>query len=1047
MGKIDIDLDWVGSGESKPGSGSIEIGIRQEAMEQALGKLATMPGPEENRDQDERVRSRPRALDVMPYRRHDAILVSARRGDGKTTFLTDVLRLIQEGKSAYAPYVLKANDDDKVAALYSLGIVDPTLIETKQNIVVIVIEKIKVAVDQAYRRNESAKKGSYEDFNGTLRELAAGLTLLDGIGDGALYGKDWADADYVLDRGLDKARSAGGFERAFHHYVRAACTFIGVDAFVLAIDDVDTSFDKGWPVLEALRKYFATPHLKLILAGDLRLYNLLVRQQQWKQITRDFFDVEQRVFDIEQKVGGSSSYADQLVRMVDVLQDQYLVKIVRPENRIELPPLLHFADRPGIVFRASRSDPGSEVSEQQLTRRYCRHVLAIRAARDHALIRATLLRLPLRSGLQVITGAWDIVRANRSPSSAELARANNALGHVASAGLMSLDLDEYELKDPNADRVLGALSRWMTTKEIWSSMSAFHPGGLDENKDLASIRIAARLVELFQGNPHSTIDYCLRICVIQDKINRGEVDSSDDGPEKTKFILDRSLRALLIHVNSGSSQRTTQFVSRLAAWDAGLGRQINRGIRLSGAVVPAATRLREADAAAFDLYGIRGTFKSKFQNIVERGSEENIDLLLDYLPPPLRGYHRKLIDANWSYSSKRGVEAGFIANFANTLASLNNNIVGYDAKRVAMIPAMQIVSGQGSENGIYSVLRLIAFISELLSVPIEPRRSNQDAVGSLLTMISQLRSYPTPGTSGDGAGHGEEDADLEEAPLSDESGDIEEAANSDQSGGEGEPQLAAALSGWLDGIQLDEKPILIAPVTLSRIWTRFSYAFDDILRGLSHTNTRYLGVLMHRSITAFLHAVGIEELIAAGFTPKSKEVDNPIESSLPFLQLLNSINERSNSEKDRHFRLFNALFACPLWGYYFARSANEITGKDDRGQATKEIFDRYIDFTRQVCGAEVDYRVRFERYGRTAEFEGLYHLLNSVQIQGFGNTKKEAAGRGIKLMRILEALERGEAVESLRLEVEQSADDGIIENAPPSRRRRRRSPGENPASS
>ncbi|MFF9551086.1 hypothetical protein [Methylobacterium fujisawaense] len=1032
MGKVDIDLDWVGSDESKPGGDTVETGIRQDAMRQVLSKLATMPGPEEKLDQDERFRSRPRALDVMPYRRHEAILVSARRGDGKTTFLTDILRLIQDGASAYGP---KIKPDDKIAALYSIGIVDPTLIETKQNIVVIVIEKIKVSVDQAYRRNESAKRGAYENFKEALRELAAGLTLLDGIGDSALYGKDWADADYVLDRGLDKARSAGGFERAFHHYVREACTFIGVDAFVLAIDDVDTSFDKGWPVLEALRKYFATPHLKVILAGDLRLYNLLVRQQQWKQITKDFLDVEQKIFDIERKMGGAGSYADQLVRMVDVLQDQYLVKIVRPENRVELPPLLHFADRPGIVFRASQSDPGLEIDEERLTARYCQRVLGIRASRDYVLIRATLLRLPLRSGLQVIAGAWDLLRDRTLPSRAERKRAIDALGRVASAGLMSFDLDEYELDDPNADRVLGTLSRWMTTKEIWSSMSTFHPGGLDETRDLVSIRIAARLVELFRRNPHAALDYLLQICTIQDKIGRREVEVSEAATDNNKLTADRSLRALLSHVSSGNSLRATQFVSRLAAWDASLGRQINRGIRLSGAVVPAATRLREADAAAFDLYGLRGDFKSAFRGMVEHGSEEQIKLLIEILPPPLQGYHRSLIDAQWSYSSKRGLEAGFIATFANTIASLNNNIRDVDARRVAMIPAMQLVSGQGAENGVYSVLRLIAALSELLSVPLLPEESHIETIDELLTTISQLRSYPTSGSNGDG--DSEKEPDIKDTEFFEDSEEFEEAANFDQAAGAEQLRLAVALSAWLNGINLGQRPIIVAPVTLSRIWTRFSYAFDDILRGLSHTNTRYLGVLMHRSITAFLHAVGIEELIAAGYPPKAKEIDNPIQSSFPLLQLLNSLGELPDRDFERHFRLFRAIFSCPVWGYFFARSEAEITGKDDRSQATSEIFRRYLTAVNEICGVELNYRVKFERYGRVAEFDGLYHLLNSVQLQGFGNIKREAAGRGVKLKRVLESFDKIGTNEILQSELGGTIEDDLNEAAISERRKKR----------
>ena len=257
MDKIVIELDLAGTGRrvAQDSGTKVESIIRRDALSQVIGKLA-VPLKYDDAERDDPRSSRPLALNVMAHRRHEATLVSARRGDGKTTFLTDILRLIEGGRSKYLPYLPKEMKDSDFATLYSLGIVDPTLIESKQNIVVIVIEKIKAAVDRAYRFNESEKRGKYEEFKRALHELATGLTLLDGIGDSVLYGKDWADADYVLERGLDKARNAGGFERAFHSYVEEAGKFLQMDAFVLAIDDVDTSFDRGWPVLGDITKVF-----------------------------------------------------------------------------------------------------------------------------------------------------------------------------------------------------------------------------------------------------------------------------------------------------------------------------------------------------------------------------------------------------------------------------------------------------------------------------------------------------------------------------------------------------------------------------------------------------------------------------------------------------------------------------------------------------------------------------------------------------------------------------------------------------------------------
>lgn len=1017
MSKIEIDLDWAGSGDGKSvddtgnhqaalwQDSTVLVGIRQDAMRLVLSKLAAMPGPEEKLDRDERFRSRPRALDVMPYRRHEAILVSARRGDGKTTFLTDILRLIEKGASAYGPHVRKGTANGKVAALYSLGIVDPTLIESKQNIAVLVIEKIKVAVDHVRRRNEAAKKGAYEDFKTALRELAAGLTFLDGIGEDPLYGKDWADADYVLDRGLDKARSAGGFERAFHHYVREACSFIGADAFVLAIDDVDTSFDKGWPVLEALRKYFATPHLKVILAGDLRLYNLLVRQQQWKQITKDFLDVEQKIFDIEQKVGGSGSYADQLVKMVDVLQDQYLVKIVRPENRVELLPLLSLANKDGIEFYASNSVVKERPSEKEICERFAERLLCLKARADLDLVRSTMLRLPMRSALQVISGAWDLAAEKELPSDHDLkdarAKALNLLRQVASASLMSLDLDEYGLTDPNSGRVLGALSEWLASKaDLWLAMSRFHPGGVDETIDLVSIRIAAQLIELFRQQPHAMVDYWLRICTIREKLDQSEVlwirqTASNQSSESRAH----DLRALLDHVNAGMAERATQFVSRLAAWDAGRGRRIDRRIRLSCASVPA-KNLQPGDSAALQLYGlesagdIRAVLTESFATSAgNRGSE-----LLAVLPPPLRGYHEALKNATGGYPTQLLSDTGSRSILANSLESLEAGLTG-DALFAAMLPAFHIVSGQAAEQGAYSVLRIIAFISEIIG-SMQPDVS-KNTVDTIINTLVSRRGYPTTTFSEVDSSTGENAANEISPPEPRAAHDFapggKPSAGYDDESEATSPSLSYLLAEWLRSLELDRKPLTVAPVTLSRMWTRFTYAFDSISSELRPGETRYLGVLMHRSITAFLHAVGLEALRASGGSPNAQAMNNPIKSSAPLLEVLNAMDRYENAASDHNVRLFRAIFSCPIWGYYLARSETNIIENRKRADPIRDVFVRYEKAVGAATKRRPNFGLKFQIAQSAVNLKGLYFLLNSVPIQVSLPSKRSTQKRTFEL--------------------------------------------------
>lgn len=986
MAKILVDLDLVNGGQrSKSGGGEAgQSSIRTQALHGVLRKLVEYPVPEDEEKNPFSQTGRPLALNVMAGRSHDTILISARRGDGKTTFLTDILRLIEDEKNHHSLTGIKGIDTQSLSKIYSLGIIDPTLVETKQNIVIIVIEKIKLAVDTYYRHNTSSKEGEYKDFKRALLELASGLTLLDGIGDSAIYGKEWADADYILDQGLEKAKSAGEFERSFYAYISKACKFLGKESFVIAIDDVDTSFDRGWPVLEALRKYFATPRLKVLMAGDLRLYTLLVRQQQWKHIGNDFFG-------IEQKIAGSGSYADQLVNMVDILQDQYLVKIVRPENRFELRSFLHLANNNDVLFSGKWSESKPELKEGEVVKIISKELLGITASIDVALIRATLFRLPLRSLLQVIAGAWGVVNKTDSLLEDDRERATNILAHVASAALMGLDLNEHELTDPESTQVFGALILWLTKNQLWLSMSRFHPGSVDEAKDLVSIRIATRLVELFRREPSAVFDYWLKLCVIREKLDSGELYISSTN-QQFEGDSKNDLRVFLEHINVSATERITQFVSRIGAWDAGQGRQINRGIRLSGASVSAATRLSEMGAASMYLYGINITdsnaskWRDFFQKKIAANQEQG---LLSALPAPLRGYHKALIDAGWDYSSRRGTEAGFISVFANTLTSLRYGL-DKESSIIAMLPASLIVSGQGAENGSYSVLRLIATITEIFQVgSAESKENSTQRLELLLQGLALFRSYPSPAAVT--LVKKDETVDEEDDPTAD--------GNDDDQDNNEATDLLALLRAWIKGLKLNEQPIIVSPLTLARIWTRFTYTFDDIVKELKLTETRYLGVLMHRSITAFLHSIGIECLRAKDVYVGKRAGNNAITSSLPLLDILNTPQLKQTENPD--FKLFWAIFSCPLWGYFLARSGKDITDEPDRENATEKVFSCYQDEVTRISDKKPNYEVKFKRGEKIAQFEGLYFLLNSVPLQGSSQQRKTHTPSGTNLFNVL----------------------------------------------
>ena len=249
-------------------------------------------------------------IELSYPRRHNAILVEGGRGSGKTTFLLNALNSIDREEEMFG---------DIGRNVRVLPMVDPTLIETKQHIIVVILSMIEAAVEGC------ADDDGY--LASARQELAEGLGLLDGIGNTAAYGSEWEDASWVMSRGLEKARRGHSFERKLNAYLGRALALLHKQAFVLSFDDIDTNFAHGFTILETIRKYLTSPRLVIILSGDLDLYGRLLRQNIYKTFG-------QQVLDADVAIAGHSK-AD-LGRSVLELEEQYLLKIVPPQKRIAM---------------------------------------------------------------------------------------------------------------------------------------------------------------------------------------------------------------------------------------------------------------------------------------------------------------------------------------------------------------------------------------------------------------------------------------------------------------------------------------------------------------------------------------------------------------------------------------------------------------------------------------------------------------------------------------------------------------------------------------
>lgn len=958
LAPIQINLDLVGNPIVEPRASSF---IQRDARLRVLrALLRPVDVPTDGTDDGDR----PPALNVLHERRHDAILVSARRGEGKTTFLASILTIIE--KNEYRSILSEEGEiDSPNTRLYSLGIIDPTLIETKQNIIIVIIDRIRIATE--HRRRRSGRFDEYATVDSALRKLAQGLSLLDGIGEGLYSGKDWLDPDFVLDRGLEDASAAHDFERRFRAFVKAAARYLDADAFVLAIDDVDTWFERGWPVLEALRKYLVTPQLRIILSGDLNLYALLVRRQQWGQMGKEFLKAEQ----LRDGADPGTSLVKKIGAMVEALQDQYLVKVAPPENRIDLRPLAYHAKTGTLQLATKRL--AQPLSAEAFIRRLCDRVLGIRYEPDVDLIVRQLLQLPTRSALQVFAGAVGVC-AEATPGSDEVQASEDALRHVAWTALMSVQLEIEKTRDPAPDAIIGLLGEWLTREKLWKSLARFHPDSVDDdNKNLVAVYITAVLTGVFTTSPGRAIDYLLRIAVIREKVDRAE-------------ILPDGVARLFAHLAAGTVESSLQFVSRLAAWEVienarENSRNIVSQIRLSGASVPL-NRVRQRDAATRELYGLDYSGKAGLNRDAFRGlkarPEADRAKILQALPPPLRGYHDELLRKGWNYDSRRGAETGYQVYFVNGIEDLAARL-DRNARLVARIPMNRIVSGQAAEFGNYSFLRLLSTIGALIDLLTVAEHERAAGVARVLQSATQTRSYPTP------AAHelkAPDAAEFEDEHESDADGNIDPFAPYEGI------RIEDVLISWLNQQALLSRQRPLAPVTLSRMWTRFTYTFNNMRDELIHGQTRYLGVLMHRTVIAFLHSVGYEAMRAANADTTSSLANNPVTSGLVFARLIREIYDGKGKsfQLTPEFAFFDLLFSCPLWAYFLARNEQDEVDKERRSEPNDSIYNDYAKRTNEYWTEEdasfAHVEVRSPKGEPSARFDGLFFPLNTVQLQG-----------------------------------------------------------------
>lgn len=252
-------------------------------------------------------------------RKNNTIFIHGERGAGKTTFLHSILA--------------KYKSENK--KFISLPLIDPTLVETHQHILIDIVTKLTNLVKDSLTCCKDEK--NYHNFRESLEKMANGLKLLSSPDDKIRY-----DAASFLEAAINKSSSGQSLEQNFHEFIDTITSILGCELLIIAIDDVDTKTTKAKEVLEVIRCYLTHPQLVILLSGDLKLYSHIVKNTKQEEVA-------------------SKIMSDNEDMLVEQLEQQYLLKLLPVDQRINLKKLSDIEKTYPIKIRHKNANSKLEI--------------------------------------------------------------------------------------------------------------------------------------------------------------------------------------------------------------------------------------------------------------------------------------------------------------------------------------------------------------------------------------------------------------------------------------------------------------------------------------------------------------------------------------------------------------------------------------------------------------------------------------------------------------------------------------------------------------
>jgi hypothetical protein len=856
----------------------------------------------------------------LSYNRlHNAMLIEGGRGSGKTTFLLNALHRLNA-----APKLDKSTDPDiaKVAEkLHVLPMVDPTLIETKENIIIVILSMIEAAIADVADDSGKMEK--------VRQSLAEGLGLLDGIGPDSAYGNEWEDATWVMSRGLHKAKKGRMFELKFGVYLETALAMLNKKAFVIAFDDVDTNFSHGHTILETIRKYLTSPRLVLLLSGDLDLYGRLLRRNIYgtfgEQVLKHDPDV---IGDDKRNLGHA----------VLELEEQYLLKIVPPQNRIAMLPLGGIMQGSGVCIKTSLHEDGVQELPSWATARI-RELLLEKEGQSQKFFDFVSME-----HLRLVIGYLQALNQDDPKSSRQM------ILKVFETRLRTSQVPTDLIERGNFDYSLKAAFEWLCKQ--------------DDAPDLLQFGVPVDPVR-------AVVLHCLALALAQGlKANNG-------GSLKALFALalpvtmmrrpenvDKEVRAAIFRfLWTKSSPSLPELAARIG--------NIDRSRSQEVAKVP---------ASSFGSVGLtqKPSWIESLQRVYGLKSEKGDKLTVAELSVRLENQKRDMPTMNWiNKLSDAGAEQLQVRQGVGwfSIDDLQDNRTEKFSETLNLIVYKRF-SERGEVFRSLSALSLFAVIGELLL---------SDDVGDLTAytvsaIVPPFKREKTQNYLGV-VNEADEEQNEEESKDDDHSNDEQDEQNEQDDSQFN--SFERNLKAWHAFARTDLLDLEISPSMLGSMASRIH---DDLMDLDNKVKSSWKsGEILHRQITNILHGL----LVLTSTSTGRKE--SPKDSDRPFHDALVRITE-SNTETLHP--LIVVLLSCPLvWLFLRHKDDNrktafsqlKIAAFDALGNWLKnqksEKFDSEPDFATWLTPPKIDIKIGkivTSNNQRWVKVDGFYDVLNVV---------------------------------------------------------------------